>query len=105
MHSLVSDFSQDRQDYPVKVPTMTGSCGMKQDNKLKISKEKRVEMVTLIKNYFLTERDEAIGDLAAGMLLDFIVEKMAPEFYNQGIDDAYKFMQDRLEDLLAIEKR
>ena len=41
-----------------------------------------------IKNYFLKGREEEIGDLAAGLMLDFIIEELAPEFYNQGIQDA-----------------
>ena len=61
-------------------------------------------MVSEIKNYFSKEREEEIGDLAAGLILDFILEKLAPEFYNQGIDDAHTYMQDAAEDLLSIRK-
>ena len=59
-------------------------------------------MVSSIKKYFKQERGEEIGDLASGLMLDFIIEKLAPEFYNQGVQDSYKYMGDRLEDLLAI---
>jgi len=52
----------------------------------------------------LKEREEKIGDLAAGLILEFITEKLAPEFYNQGIYDSYKYMQDTIEDLLSIQK-
>ena len=61
-------------------------------------------MVSEIKNYFLKEREEEIGDLAAGLMLDFILEKIAPEFYNQGVYDAHKYMEDAVEDLLSIQK-
>lgn len=74
-------------------------------NNITISKEKKKEMVSAIKNYFLKERDEEIGDLAAGLILDFVIEELAPEFYNQGIDDSYKFLENSLEDLLTIQKR
>ena len=61
-------------------------------------------MVSAIKNYFSKEREEEIGDLAAGLILEFIREELAPEFYNQGIYDSYKYMKDMTEDLLAIQK-
>ncbi len=77
---------------------------MRNENSVKISKEKRDEMISDIKNYFSTEREEEIGDLAAGLILDFVVEKLAPEFYNQGVFDSYKFMKDVAEDLLSMRK-
>jgi uncharacterized protein (DUF2164 family) len=77
---------------------------MRNNNEIKISKEKRDDMVSAIKNYFLKEREEEIGDLAAGLILDFIIEKIAPEFYNQGVYDSYQYMEDVREDLLSILK-
>jgi uncharacterized protein (DUF2164 family) len=77
---------------------------MKKDNSVKVTKERRDDMISDIKNYFLKEREEEIGDLAAGLILDFILEKIAPEFYNQGIYDAHKYMGDAVEDLLSIQK-
>jgi len=59
-------------------------------------------MIAEIKAYFLTEREEEIGDLAAGMVLDFIIEKLAPEFYNLGVDNAYRYMKESAEDMLGI---
>jgi len=75
---------------------------MKKEQSITISKERRAGMVAMIKDYFSREREEEIGDLAAGMLLDFITEKLAPDFYNQGVDDAYRFMKESAEDLLSI---
>ena len=71
-------------------------------NKIIIAKEKKIEMINEIKEYFLKERDEDLGDLASALILDFIIEKIAPEFYNQGIYDSYKYMSERNEDLLSI---
>ena len=78
---------------------------MRNDHKIKLTKEKRDRMVSAIKAYFLTEREEEIGDLASSLILDFIVERLAPEFYNQGVYDSYKYMEERVEDLLSIQKR
>lgn len=77
---------------------------MRNDNYIKLNKEKREEMISAIKVYFLEEREEKIGDLASGLILDFIIERLAPEFYNQGVYDSYKFMENNIEDLLSIQK-
>ena len=73
-------------------------------NKFELSKEKRDQMVGEIKSYFENEREEELGDLAASLILDFFIEKLAPEFYNQGVYDSYQFMTDKVEDLLGIQK-
>lgn len=77
---------------------------MKRDDGIKLTKEIKDEMISEIKAYFSKEREEEIGDLAAGLILDFILEKLAPEFYNQGIHDSQKYMKDAAEDLLSIQK-
>lgn len=74
------------------------------DNKINLSKGKKDEMIAAIKNYFFNEREEEIGTLAAGMILNFIMDELAPEFYNQGVYDAYRYMSDRVEDMLGIQK-
>ena len=74
------------------------------NNKFKLSKEKRAEMIESIKNYFENEREEELGDLASGLILDFFMEELADEFYNQGIWDSHVYMKDRVEDLLGIQK-
>ena len=77
---------------------------MRNENTIKITKEQRDEMILAIKHYFLIEREEEIGDLRAGLMLDFILEELAPEFYNQGVSDSYTYMKDTIEDLLSIRK-
>lgn len=72
--------------------------------KIQLTKEKRDEMISAIKEYFYNEREEEIGDLASSLILSFIIEELAPEFYNQGVYDSYKYMNDRIEDLLSIQK-
>jgi len=69
-------------------------------DKIVISKENRKAMIDLIKNFFLNEREEDLGDLSAMMILDFFIEELAPEFYNQGVSDSYKYLNNKIEDLL-----
>lgn len=71
--------------------------------RIKLAKEKKQLMIEGIKKYYLNDRDEEIGDLAAGLLLDFIMESIAPVFYNQGIEDCIGFMKDKLDDLYGLE--
>ena len=68
---------------------------MKNKERIKLSKETREYMATEIKRYFLNEREEELGDLAAGLFLDFIIEAFAPEFYNQGVYDSCNFMKEK----------
>jgi len=77
---------------------------MRYENPIELTKEQRENMISEIKSYFSTEREEDLGDLAAGFILDFIMEKIASEFYNQGVYDSYKYMKESAEDLLAILK-
>lgn len=77
---------------------------MKFETSIELTKERRDSIISEIKTYFSKEREEIIGDLAAGLILDFIMEKIAPEFYNQGVYDSHKYIQESAEDLLSILK-
>lgn len=72
--------------------------------KFDISVEKKERMIEEIKSYFYKERDEELGDLAASMVLDFFMEKLASEFYNEGVFDAYNYMNSCVEDMLGMQK-
>jgi len=75
---------------------------MRKESPIHLSKERKAEMIAEIKAFFSSERNEKIGDLAAGMVLDFIIEKLAPEFYNLGVYNSYRYMKESAEDLLGI---
>lgn len=77
---------------------------MKRKPDITLTKERREDMISAIKDYFSAEREEDLGDLAAGMILDFFMEKLAPEMYNQGVYDAHQYMAEAAEDLLALQK-
>ena len=72
-------------------------------NKIELSKEQKAKVIEEIKSFFYNERDEEIGELSATLILDFIIEKLAPVFYNAGIKDALKYMQERVEDMYGLE--
>jgi uncharacterized protein (DUF2164 family) len=75
---------------------------MKNREKIVLSDERRKELIKSIRDYFLTEREEDWGELASGQLLNFIIKELAPEFYNQGVYDAYKYITDKAEDLMSL---
>lgn len=75
---------------------------MKGKERIKLDKEKRDDMVKAIIAYFKSERDEEIGQLAAGLVLDFIIEELASEFYNQGVLDSCAYMNERVEDMQSL---
>lgn len=72
--------------------------------KFELSKDERDEMILEIKTYFFNEREEELGDLGAGLILDFIIDKLGYKFYNIGVNDSYRYMSERIDDLLGIQK-
>lgn len=66
---------------------------------VKLDDESRKHALERIKRYFDEERDEDIGELAAGMLLEFFLRSIGPFVYNQGLDDAQAWFERRLQDL------
>ncbi|APC49216.1 DUF2164 domain-containing protein [Virgibacillus halodenitrificans] len=74
------------------------------NSKFEITKEQKEEMAGHIQAYFEQERGEDIGNLAALMFLDFFMDKLAPVFYNLGVEDSHTYMTEKLDDLFAIQK-
>jgi uncharacterized protein (DUF2164 family) len=72
---------------------------MSATDRLELNKEQKEEAVKEIIHYFSKERDENIGNLAALLVLKFISEKIGPCYYNKGVQDAQKYMGERVEDL------
>lgn len=70
----------------------------------RIDDDGKAVMIKEIKGYFLDERGEELGDLAALLMLEFFADKLAPQFYNLGIQDAHEFMAQRLEDIFELNK-
>ena len=83
---------------------LIGGVFLKKKNVIVIDKQKKKAMIDSIKEYFYNEREEELGDLAAGMILDFFLEELAPEIYNKGVYDAYEYSLERIEDVLSIQK-
>ena len=66
---------------------------------IELSKEKRTEAIASLKKFFADEIREPIGDLRAGLLLDYFLEEIGPAIYNQAIADAQTRLIARVADL------
>ncbi len=59
----------------------------------------RQRAIALLRHYADDEMGVEIGDLAAGLLLDFILQEIGPSLYNRGLKDAQAYLSARLADL------
>ncbi len=76
----------------------------KNNKKFELPKIQKEKITSDIIHYFKSERDEDIGLLSAELLLDFLINRLAPEFYNLGIKDAMSYMSQSVEDLESLKK-
>lgn len=65
---------------------------------LELEKQQRTAAIASIKRYF-EENLDPIGDLPAGLLLDFFLEEIGPVIYNHAISDAQVRLSQRVADL------
>jgi uncharacterized protein (DUF2164 family) len=66
---------------------------------IEIPKQAHANAVASIKRYFHENMPEPIGDMPAGLLLNFFIEEIGPLIYNRAIADAQEHMQQRILDL------
>lgn len=64
-----------------------------------LPKQIRSHAVTSIQRYFEENLSQTIGDLPAGLLLNFFMEEIGPVIYNRAIADAQARLQQRVADL------
>ena len=57
------------------------------------------QMQASLKRYASEHLDEEMGDLKAGLMLDFMMKELAPTIYNQAISDAQAWFQGKLADM------
>lgn len=57
------------------------------------TKEEKEHIVQKIKNYFIQELDDEIGQFDAEFLLAFFGKEIGPYFYNHGLRDAVTLIE------------
>lgn len=66
---------------------------------IEIPKDVRDSLIASIKQYFLEELDQNIGDLKAALILGFILKEIGPFIYNQAVHDVQTRMQEIISEL------
>lgn len=68
---------------------------------IQLDDARRDQLIRRLQGFFLKELDEDLSRFRAEQILDFHLEALGPQVYNQAVQDARKFMQERLDDLDA----
>lgn len=70
---------------------------------IKLDSETEHYLLESIKRFFLEELEQDIGDLKAGMVLEFYIREIGPSVYNRAIADAQAFVQRAVSDLDGVQ--
>ncbi len=66
---------------------------------IELSEQAKKRSIASIKRYFEEKMEEEIGDLQAGLLLDYFLKEIGPAVYNRAITDAQSYFQEKTGDL------
>ena len=66
------------------------------------SKEEQADLIPRIKAFVAEELDQDIGDLQAGMLLDFMANTMGHAVYNRALYDAQALIAAKADEMAEI---
>jgi uncharacterized protein (DUF2164 family) len=66
---------------------------------IELTRQARVDAIASLRRYFEENLPEPIGELPAGLLLNFFLEEVGPVIYNQAVRDAQARLQQRVSDL------
>ena len=67
--------------------------------RIKLDEDRKSEITRAVMGYFSSQFDEELSEFRARELVDFMLKQIGPSQYNQAIQDARKYMADKLEDL------
>ncbi len=74
------------------------------NNNFDISKEKKDFLKEELLKYFKLEKNESLDDEELDKLIRFFVENLGAQFYIQGVIDSYKYIVEKSDDLLSLER-
>ena len=66
---------------------------------IELPKDAHQEAVASVERWFRENRDEKIGNIAAGALLNFFLEEVGPSIYNKAVADVQERLQLRVSEL------
>lgn len=64
---------------------------------INFDKNNKESIIRKIQDFYLSERDEEIGIIAAESILDFFINELGDSIYNQALIDAKNFFNNKLE--------
>ncbi len=64
-----------------------------------LKNEDKEHLIHSIQRFFNEQMDDDIGQLRAGLVLDFCLNEIGPSIYNQAVADVQSHMQDRVAEL------
>ena len=67
--------------------------------RIRLSEERGAAILAQLKDLYSAEFDEELSAYRADRVLNFFVRALGPSVYNQAIQDARKFMLEKIEDL------
>ena len=66
---------------------------------IELDEARKERLIGQLQGFFLEEFNEEISRFRAEQVLTFALAKLAPQVYNQAVQDALGFMQQRLDEL------
>ena len=77
-------------------------------SEITFTKHEKEAIVAKLQSYFTKELDAELGQFDAEFLLDFLSSELGAYYYNRGLSDARRVLEERIQtiddDLYAIEK-
>lgn len=66
---------------------------------IELEKAEHAQLLASVQKYCREELEVEVNELRGRLLLDFLLEEVAPLGYNRGVRDAEAFLRSRLDDL------
>lgn len=66
---------------------------------IELTEERRRELISRLGGFYLEEFDEELSPFRAEQLLDFVLDVLGPQVYNQAVQDARGYLQTKLDEL------
>ena len=67
--------------------------------RIRLTDERRDRMLRGVRKFYAEVLEQELSEFTAGRILDFFVKELGAPVYNQAIQDARKFLQEKLDDL------
>lgn len=68
--------------------------------KITFDDDKKTLLTSKVKTYFDAELGQDIGEFEAEFLIDFFIDEIGKELYNQGVKDAQALLSKKVDDIL-----